>query len=95
MSNASLQDIKEKFSTVQNISQSLKEEKIRTESELKTLKADYDELVKELLEKTGTTTVEEAIAFYQSQRSNLDSRMVELSTELSKYLDTYGEDENE
>ena len=53
MTQISIDELKEKFSTVQNISQGLKEEKIRLESELSTLEKDYNEQVKELLEKTG------------------------------------------
>lgn len=87
----SLQEIKEKFNTVQSIGQSLKEEKISLESELRTLTSDYDDQVAKLLEKTGASTLEEAIQVYKQRKTKLDSDMTSLSDELSKYLDTYGE----
>lgn len=87
----SLQEIKEKFNTVQTIGQSLKEEKISLESELRTLTSDYDDQVAKLLEKTGASTLEEAIQVYKQRKTKLDSDMTSLSDELSKYLDTYGE----
>lgn len=95
MSQITLQEIKERFTTVQNINQSLKEEKIRTESELNTLQSDYDVVLKELLEKTGATTLEEAVAIFDKKRAELDAEMEALGIELSKYLDTYGEEEND
>lgn len=87
----SLQEIKEKFNTVQTIGQSLKEEKISLESELRTLTSDYDDQVAKLLEKTGASTLDEAIQVYKQRKTKLDSDMTSLSDELSKYLDTYGE----
>ena len=90
----SLQEIKEKFNTVQSIGQSLKEEKISLESELRTLTSDYDDQVAKLLEKTGASTLEEAIQVYKQRKTKLDSDMTSLSDELSKYLDTYGEGAN-
>lgn len=92
--SVSIQELKEKFNTVQNISQSLKEEKIGLESELRTLTADYNEQVKLLLEKTGASTLEEAIQVYKSRKEKLEGDMDSLATELSGYLDTYGEEEN-
>ena len=50
-----IKDLKEKFASVQNISQSLKEEKIRLESELATLEKDKKSKLADLLEKTGTS----------------------------------------
>lgn len=93
MSQISVNELKEKFTTVQSITQGLKEEKIRLESELNTLEKDYDEQVKELLEKTGASSLEEAKTMYDSMKDKLESDMVELEEELNKYLDTYGEEE--
>jgi predicted nucleic acid-binding Zn-ribbon protein len=87
----SVQEIKEKFSTVQSIGQSLKEEKISLESELRTLTSDYNDQVAKLLEKTGASTLEEAIQVYKQRKEKLDADMTALSDELSGYLDTYGE----
>lgn len=92
--SVSIQELKEKFNSVQTISQSLKEEKIGLESELRTLTADYDEQVKLLLEKTGASTLEEAVQVYNSRKEQLEGDMDSLAAELSGYLDTYGEDEN-
>lgn len=92
MAEITLQELKEKFNTVQNISQSLKEEKIRLESEIKTLKTSYDESLKELLELTGASTLEEATKMYKDRKSKLDADMVSLSSQLNKYLDTYAEE---
>lgn len=89
--STSIQEIKEKFNTVQSIGQSLKEEKISLESELRTLTSDYDEQVKKLLEKTGASSLEEAIQIYKKRKADLESEMTSLSDELSGYLDTYGE----
>ena len=61
-----IKDLKEKFASVQNISQSLKEEKIRLESELATLEKDKESKLADLLEKTGTSTYDEAVNFVSS-----------------------------
>lgn len=94
MAQVSIEELKEKFTTVQNINQSLKEEKIRIESELKTLDADYKEQLKELLEKTGTASFEEAVQVYKQKKEELEINMDSLEQELNKYLDTYGEEDN-
>jgi uncharacterized protein involved in exopolysaccharide biosynthesis len=90
-----VQELKEKFNTVQNISQSLKEEKIGLESELRTLQSDYEEQVKLLLEKTGASSFDEAVQVYKTRQQELEDTMNNLNQELTKYLDTYGEDANE
>lgn len=89
-----IKDLKEKFNTVQGISQDLKEEKIRIESQLKTLESDYDEKTKEILEKTGKSSLEEAVKFVNDKKEKLESDMVKLEGELNSYLDTYGEDDD-
>lgn len=88
-----IKDLKEKFTTVQNISQSLKEEKIRIESQLKTLESDYEDKVKEILEKTGKSSIEEAMLYIKEKKEKLDKDMAKLEGELNSYLDTYGEDD--
>lgn len=86
-----IKDLKEKFASVQNISQSLKEEKIRLESELATLEKDKKSKLADLLEKTGTSTYDEAVNFVSNKKKELDLEMQSLDVELSNYLDTYGE----
>lgn len=86
-----IKDLKEKFASVQNISQSLKEEKIRLESELATLEKDKKSKLADLLEKTGTSTYDEAVSFVSNKKKELDLEMQSLDAELSNYLDTYGE----
>ena len=86
-----IKDLKEKFASVQNISQSLKEEKIRLESELATLEKDKESKLADLLEKTGTSTYDEAVNVVSTKKKELDLEMQSLDVELSNYLDTYGE----
>ena len=88
-----IKDLKEKFTTVQGISQNLKEEKIRIESQLKTLESDYKEKEKEIIEKTGQPTIEEAVKYVKDRKEELDKSMIELAKELDSYLDTYGEED--
>lgn len=92
MAEIVLSDLKEKFATVQSIGQDLKEQKIRLDSEKVALDSQYREKLAELFEKTGATTYEQAIQVVQDLKAKLDSDTQELYTELSKYLDTYGED---
>lgn len=93
-SKINIEEIKEKFSTIQRINTSLKEEKIRTESTLKTLEDDYNKKLQELLEKTGTDSFDDAVESISSRKRKLDEDMESLNKELSSYLDTYGEEEN-
>lgn len=97
MSNGTvdIKELKERFNTLQQVIQSVKEEKIRTESEIKTLKTDYDEQLKNLLEVTGATTLEEATEIYNTRYSALEANKKKLEEELNGYLDTYGEPEGE
>ena len=88
-----IKDLKEKFTTVQGISQNLKEEKIRIESQIKTLESDYKEKEKEIIEKTGQPTIEEAVKYVKDKKEELDKSMIELAKELDSYLDTYGEED--
>lgn len=85
--------LKSKFEEVQKKSQTYKEQKIRLESELKTLQSDYDEKVKELLELTGTSSVEEAKSFCDEKEKDLETKMRELDDRLNEYLNA-GESED-
>lgn len=87
----SIGDIKERFQSVQNIQQSLKEEKIRLESEYATLKKSYEDKVSELLSKTESSSVEEAISKHEDNKKKLEEDMTTLFDKLSGFLDTYGE----
>lgn len=87
----SINDIKEKFQTVQGIQQSLKEEKIKLDSEYNTLKKSLEEKVSELLEKTGSSSVDEAVKKHEEDKKKLEEDMASLSERLSGFLDTYGE----
>lgn len=89
---ASVQELKEKFNAVQGISQSLKEEKIGLESELKTLQSEYDSKLAELLSLTGADSFEAAVSVYNVDKEKLSKDMDELNSELTRYLDTYGEE---
>lgn len=87
----SIGDIKERFQSVQNIQQSLKEEKIRLDSEYSTLKKSYEDKVNELLTKTDSSTVEEATSKHEESKKKLEEDMNTLFDKLSGFLDTYGE----
>lgn len=87
----SIGDIKERFQSVQSIQQSLKEEKIRLDSEYATLKKSYEDKVKELLDKTESSTVEEAMSKHEDNKKKLEQDMTVLFDKLSGFLDTYGE----
>lgn len=85
----STEDLKKQFEKLQKAIQGVKEDKIRTESELKTLQADYDSQLKELLELTGASSIEEAVQVYQSRSKSLEEEKAKLESELEKYLATY------
>ena len=87
-----INEVKERFNSVERIHQDLREKKIRVESEIDTLSKDYNEKLKELLELTGAQTLEEAVKVYQDRRAQLDSEMEQFNSELKAFLDTYGED---
>ena len=83
---ATAEDIKEKFARLQEQNQHLREERIRLESEVKTLEADYQKKLAELLEVTGTSSYEEAVAFCRTKREELDAEIELLNKELDYYL---------
>ena len=91
MADITVDEIKNKFQTLQKMTQSLKEEKIRYESELSTLQTQHDEKVKALLEATNTESLEEAVKFCKKKKEELDKLKSELDSELSKYIDESGE----
>ena len=81
-----LEELKNQFVMVQKNHQSLREEKIRLESELKALDADYQKKLQELLEVTNTNSYEEAVEFCRSKKDELDAEMERMSAELENYL---------
>lgn len=82
----SAENLKEKFVRVQEQNQRLREERIRLESEVKTLEADYQKKLQELLEATGTSTYQEAVKFCQDKRKELEEETERLDKELEQYL---------
>lgn len=93
MSN--IEEVKEKFESLQKINQSLKEEKIRVESEIETLKNTYNEKLDLLLKETGTNTLEEAVEYCTKEKEKLDKEISELDSKISQYLDSYGDESDE
>ena len=82
----SVENLKDKFVRLQEQNQHLREERIRLESEVKTLEADYKKKLQELLEVTGTTTYQEAVKFCQDKRKELEEETERLDKELENYL---------
>lgn len=89
----SVKDLKEKFDTVQKIAQSLKEDSIRLESEIKTLESDYSKQLTDILELTGAVDLEGAVKAYESKKLALEQEKQSLEVELNSYLDTYAVEE--
>lgn len=87
----SLSDLKEKFTTVQSIDQSLKEKKIRLDSEMVAVERERQAKLAEVLEQVGATTYEQAVQIVQTMKADMETETRALNTELSAYLDTYGE----
>ena len=83
---ASTEELKEKFARVQEQNQHLREERIRLESEVKTLEADYQKKLSELLEVTNTKSYEEAVLFCKEKRRQLEEETERLDKELEQYL---------
>ena len=82
----SVENLKDKFVRLQEQNQHLREERIRLESEVKTLEADYKKKLQELLEVTGTATYQEAVKFCQDKRKELEEETERLDKELENYL---------
>lgn len=92
MSDITVDEIKNKFQSLQKITQTLKEEKIGYESKLSTLQSQYDEKVSKLLEDTHTSSLEEAVKLCKEKKAELDKLKEELDAEISKYIDESGEE---
>lgn len=91
MQDFDLTQVKEKFERVQKTNQSLRERKIRLESELETLTKDYESTLKELLEVSGAETFDEAVSICNAKKSEIETKLDELDGLLSGYLDTFEE----
>ena len=78
--------LKEKFALVQDKNQKLREERIRLESEIKTLEADYHKKLQELLAMTGAASYEEAMDICKAKREEVDRETEQLNKELDRYL---------
>lgn len=92
MSEISVDEIKNKFESLQKMTQALKEEKIGYESKLSTLQTQYDEKVEELLKSTNTESLEDAVKFCKEKKEELEKLKEELDSELSKYIDDSSEE---
>ena len=91
MQDFDLTQVKEKFERVQKTNQTLRERKIRLESELETLTKDYESTLKELLEVSGAGTLDEAVSICNTQKDEIETRLNELDELLSGYLKTFEE----
>lgn len=84
-----MQDIntlKRKFAQAQEIEQSLKETRIRLETEIKNLEADYKKELQELLELTGEPTYEKAVEHYKKELAEIEAEKEQLAKELDNYI---------
>ncbi len=88
-----IEELKEKFLLLQQTHQRLREEKIRLESEIKTMQTDYDNKLKELLAATGTHSLEEAVRVCEDQKARLDDDASRLALELDRYLSPTGQED--
>lgn len=88
---ATLEEVKAKFSSVEKINQSLKDELIRTEEQLKSAEEAYNKAVNKLFELTDKDTIEDARVYISQMREDLDTKLNNLNTKLSEYLDKDGE----
>lgn len=90
-----INDIKSKFSQLQNNVTQLNNKKIGMESEIKTIDSDLTELVDKILKVTGKGSIEEAVKYYQEQNTLLEQEKEEVSKELDEYLKSDKDDSNE
>lgn len=88
MNDIMIEDIKSKFDKLQSELQNQKELKIKYESQLSTLQAQYDEQLQQILKDTGTTSLEDAITFCKGKKEELESIKESVSKELDQYLST-------
>lgn len=84
----SIEEIKEKFQKLQDEAQRLKEEKVKYEAQLSTLKEQYNTQLQELLESTKTSSLPEAVEYLKKQQNELESLKSDLQTQLDGYLST-------
>ena len=81
-----VENLKEKFARLQEQNQFLRDKRISLETEIKTLDADYQKKLQELLELTGTSSYQEAVAFCQRKRKEIEEETERLDKELEQYL---------
>ena len=91
MVDISVDEIKAKFQKLQSETQKLKEEKVGYEAQLNTLNTQYEEQLQALLQETGTTTLEDAVAVCKNKQEDLNKLKEQLSTKLDEYLKTIGD----
>jgi len=91
MADVSVEEIKEKFQRLQSETQKLKEEKVGYEAQLNTLNTQYEEYLQNLLQETGTTTLEDAVAVCKHKQEELNTLKDSLSKKLDEYLKTIGD----
>lgn len=92
LSEKEINDLKEKYNSLQILNQSLREEKIRLSSEVKTLKESLDKKEKELLDSTGKESLQDVVKWYEEESRNLSEDVSKLTKELQSYLDDYDEE---
>jgi septal ring factor EnvC (AmiA/AmiB activator) len=81
-----LNEIKAKFSTLEEDVTKLNNKKIGLASEIKTIEEDIEVLTQSILEKTGKATLDEAIQYFNEQKSLLEKKTSEVSKKLDSYL---------
>lgn len=88
---ATLDEVKTKFSSVEKINQSLKDELIRTEEQLKSAEDSYNKAVNKLFELSDKDTLEDARVYVSQLKEDYESKLNDLNNKLSEYLDKDGE----
>lgn len=88
---ATLEEVKLKFDSVQKINQSLKDELIRKEEQLKSTQESYDNSVNKLFELTNTNSVEDAKKYVETMKLEVNTLLEDINSKLSKFLDKDGE----
>ena len=88
---ATLDEVKLKFDSVQKINQSLKDELIRKEEQLKSTQESYDNSVNKLFELTNTDNVEDAKKYVETMKLEVNTLLEDINSKLSKFLDKDGE----
>lgn len=88
---ATLEEVKLKFDSVQKINQSLKDELIRKEEQLKSTQESYNNSVNKLFELTNTNSVEDAKKYVKTMELEVNTLLEDVNSKLSKFLDKDGE----